>query len=121
MISNEIREKFQDVVRGACLHGAAGHCSAVRNLLVESFGAGSTVKSEFESRAIIKKEQARFLLLTFYAGFLFAGTTTRCLRRHTMPFARYGIFVNTLNNHQAMISLQLPVGSRGASLSRGSF
>ena len=61
MISNEIREKFQDIVRGTRLQGAAGHCSTVRNLLVESFGAGSTVKSEFESRAIIKEEQAHFL------------------------------------------------------------
>jgi hypothetical protein len=61
MISNEIREKFQDIVRGTRLQGAAGHCSTVRNLLIESFGTGPTVKSEFESRAIIKEEQAYFL------------------------------------------------------------
>lgn len=52
MIFNEIREKLQDIVRGTRLQGSADRCSAVRNLLVESFGTGSTVKSEFESRAI---------------------------------------------------------------------
>jgi len=61
MISNEIREKLQDIVRGTRLQRSADRCSAVRNLLVESFGTGSTVKSEFESRAIVKKEQADFL------------------------------------------------------------
>jgi len=61
MISHEIREKLQDIVRGTRLQGAEDRCSTVRNLLVESYGAGSTVKSEFESRAIIKEEQARFL------------------------------------------------------------
>jgi hypothetical protein len=61
MISNEIREKLQDIVRGTCLQEAADRCSTVRNLLIESFGTGSTIKSEFESRAIVKKEQANFL------------------------------------------------------------
>src|SRR5260221_2024089 len=61
MISNDIREKLQNIVRGTRLQGAADRCSTVRNLLVESFGTGSTVKSEFESRSIVKKEQADFL------------------------------------------------------------
>jgi hypothetical protein len=61
MFSNEIREKFQDIVRGTRLQGAAGHCSTLRNPLIESFGTGPTVKSEFESRAIVKEEQAYFL------------------------------------------------------------
>jgi hypothetical protein len=61
MISNEIREKLQDIVRGTCLQGAADRCSTVRNLLIESFGTGSTIKSEFESRAIVKEKQADFL------------------------------------------------------------
>jgi hypothetical protein len=58
MISNEIREKLQDIVRGTRLKGATGSCSTVRNLLIESFGTDKTVKSEFESRSIIKEEQA---------------------------------------------------------------
>jgi hypothetical protein len=39
MISNEIREKLQDIVRGACLQGTTDRCSAIRNFLIEGFGA----------------------------------------------------------------------------------
>ena len=61
MISHEIREKLQNIVHGTRFEGPADNCATVRNLLVESFGTGSTVKSEFESRAVIKEEQAGFL------------------------------------------------------------
>jgi len=61
MILDEIREKLQDIVRGARLQGTTDRCSTIRNILVESFGAGSTVKSEFESRTILKEKQAGFL------------------------------------------------------------
>lgn len=61
MIPNEIREKLQDIVNGARFERAADRCATVRNLLVESFGTGSTIKAQFESRAIVKEEQARFL------------------------------------------------------------
>src|SRR6185312_1578595 len=61
MIPNEIRERLQNIVDGTRLEGSADRCTTLRNLLVESFGTGSTVKSEFESRAIIKEEQANFL------------------------------------------------------------
>lgn len=61
MIPNEIREKLQDIVRGARLPGPTDRCSTIRNFLIESFGTGTTVKREFESRAVIKEEQASFL------------------------------------------------------------
>lgn len=61
MIPNEIRERLQNIVDGTRLEGSADRCTTLRNLLVESFGTGSTIKSEFESRAIIKEEQAGFL------------------------------------------------------------
>ncbi len=61
MISNEIREKLQNIVRGACLQGSTDRCSTFRNILVESFGASPTVKGEFESRSIVKEKQAGFL------------------------------------------------------------
>jgi hypothetical protein len=61
MISNEIREKLHDIVRGACLQGATDHCSTVRNLLIEGFEADPTVKSQFESRAVVKEKQNSFL------------------------------------------------------------
>jgi len=61
MISNEIRAKLQNIVRGARLKGAKDHCSTVRDILIEGFGANSTLKGEFESRSIIKEKQVEFL------------------------------------------------------------
>ena len=61
MISDEIRQKLQNIIRGDVLEGQEDHCTAIRNLLCQSFGSDPTVKKEFESRSIIKEEQARFL------------------------------------------------------------
>lgn len=61
MISDEIRQKLQNIVRGNVLEGQEDHCTAIRNLLCQSFGSDPTVKKEFESRFIFKEEQARFL------------------------------------------------------------
>ncbi|HEY4061269.1 MAG TPA: hypothetical protein VGM30_05190 [Puia sp.] len=61
MIPNEIREKLQDIVNGTRLEGATDRCAKVRNLLIEGFGTGSTIKAEFEGRAIIKEKQTDFL------------------------------------------------------------
>jgi hypothetical protein len=61
MISDEIREKLQNIVRGTRLEGAADRCTTIRNLLVEGFGASPTVKGEFESRSIIKEKQVEFI------------------------------------------------------------
>jgi hypothetical protein len=61
MISDESRKKLQDIVRGAFLEGQRGHCATIRNLLCKSFGTDPTIKSEFESRTILKEKQADFL------------------------------------------------------------
>jgi hypothetical protein len=61
MISNGIKEQLQYIVRGAGLQGAKDHRPTIRNLLIEGFGADPTVKSQFESRAIVKKKQNNFL------------------------------------------------------------
>ncbi|GAA0542678.1 putative polyvalent protein kinase domain-containing protein [Chitinophaga japonensis] len=61
MISDEIRRKLQNIIRGDVLEGQEDHCTAIRNLLCQSFGSDPTVKREFESRSVLKEEQARFL------------------------------------------------------------
>jgi len=61
MLSDVIREKLQNIIRGASLQRSADRCSTIRDILVESFGASSTVKGEFESRSIIKEKQVEFL------------------------------------------------------------
>src|SRR5690348_5752513 len=61
MISDATRAKLQNIIRGNGFQGPEDSCSKVRNILVESFGTNSTVKEEFESRAIIKEKQTVFL------------------------------------------------------------
>jgi hypothetical protein len=61
MISSEIKRKLQDIVRGASLQGSTDRCSTIRSLLIEGFGANPTVKSQFESRAVVKEKQTIFL------------------------------------------------------------
>ena len=61
MISDEIRAKLQNIIRGELQEGQVDSCTAIRNLLCKSFGASPTVKSEFASRAVIKEKQVEFL------------------------------------------------------------
>lgn len=61
MISDEIRAKLQNIVRGTRLERTEDRCSTVRDILIEGFGANSTLKGEFESRSIIKERQVEFL------------------------------------------------------------
>lgn len=61
MISDEIRQKLQNIIRGIILEKQKDPCATIRNLLCRSFETGPTVKSKFESRAIIKEKQAQFL------------------------------------------------------------
>jgi Serine/Threonine/Tyrosine Kinase found in polyvalent proteins len=61
MISNEIKEQLQYIVRGVSLQRPTDRCSTIRSLLVGGFGANPTVKGQFESRAILKERQNEFL------------------------------------------------------------
>jgi hypothetical protein len=61
MIADGIKEKLQDIVRGNDLEGSQDPCTTIRNLLCRTFETGPTLKSEFESRAILKEEQGQFL------------------------------------------------------------
>jgi hypothetical protein len=61
MIADEIQNKLQNIVRGTLFEGEEDSCATIRNLLCESYGSNPTVKSKFESRPIVKEEQARFL------------------------------------------------------------
>jgi hypothetical protein len=61
MISDEIRQELQNIIRGELHHGQSDACATIRDLLCKSFGASPTVKSEFEGRAVIKEKQVGFL------------------------------------------------------------
>ena len=43
------------------LEGGKDTCTTIRNLLCNSFATSSVVKTDFESNAIIKKEQSKFI------------------------------------------------------------
>ncbi|UYQ91691.1 hypothetical protein MKQ68_16505 [Chitinophaga horti] len=61
MNTNDSRSKLEDIVKGAVIEGTADHCTAARNFLCRRFSTSTTVKTDFESKAIIKKEQAECL------------------------------------------------------------
>jgi hypothetical protein len=65
MMDDGIKTKLQDIINGTCQKGGTDSCATTRNYLIESFGTGPTVKREFESKSIIKKEES--LLIRSYA------------------------------------------------------
>lgn len=58
---NDTRSKLKNIITGVVIEGATDHCTAIRNLLCTSFSTSTTVKTDFESKAISKEEQAKFL------------------------------------------------------------
>ncbi|MET0464052.1 MAG: hypothetical protein ABW007_12900 [Chitinophagaceae bacterium] len=61
MLPDDTRRRIEDIVRGARLEGQSDHCTTTRNLLCGRYPTSTTVKRDFESKAIIKEEQAQIL------------------------------------------------------------
>ena len=61
MITDGLYKKLQNIIRGELQEGQTDSCTATWNLLCKSFGTGSTVKSEFEGKAVLKEKQVSFL------------------------------------------------------------
>jgi len=61
MFKDEVRRKLEDIIRGAVIKEQSDTCTTIRNKLCSSFSTSTTVKKDFESKSIIKKEQERFL------------------------------------------------------------
>jgi hypothetical protein len=55
------RSKLENIIRGVSIEGATDSCTTTRNLLCRSFSTSTTVKRDFESKSVIKEEQAAFL------------------------------------------------------------
>jgi hypothetical protein len=62
MLPDDTRSKIKNITTGAIIKGSEDNCTAVRNLLCSSFSTSTTVKKDFESKAIIKEKQEAFLL-----------------------------------------------------------
>jgi hypothetical protein len=61
MFSDDTLKRLKNIVGGIVLEGEEDNCTAARNLLCASFRTSTTVKRDFESQSVVKKEQAEFL------------------------------------------------------------
>jgi len=61
MLPDDTRRRIEDIVRGACLEGQSDHCTTARNFLCGRYPTSTTVKRDFQSKAIVKEEQAQLL------------------------------------------------------------
>jgi len=58
MLSDEIRQQLQHIIRGAIIESQGDSCRTVRNYLCTSFSTSRTVKKDFEGQSVIKEKQA---------------------------------------------------------------
>ena len=66
MFSDDTRIKIKNITEGIIIEGTTDNCTTVRNLLCAGFPTSTTVKTDFESKALIKEEQA--ILLEQYSA-----------------------------------------------------
>ena len=66
MLPDDIRSKIKNITAGIVIEGSQDNCTAIRNLLCASFATSTTVKTDFEGKAVVKKEQS--LLLEAYCN-----------------------------------------------------
>lgn len=66
MLPDDTRKKIKNITAGIIIEGVQDTCTTIRNLLSASFATSTTVKTDFESKSIIKEEQA--LLLEKYSN-----------------------------------------------------
>lgn len=61
MLSDDVRQKRQHILRGTVIEAAQDHCTTIRNFLCSGCSTSTAVKRNFESQLIIKEEQAERL------------------------------------------------------------
>jgi hypothetical protein len=61
MFNDDTRKRLKNIVDGTVVEEQGDTCAPIRNLLCTSFSTSTTVKKNFESQLLIKKEQAGFL------------------------------------------------------------
>jgi hypothetical protein len=57
MFSDDTRIKIKNITEGIIIEGTTDNCTAARNHLCKSFVTSTTVKTDFESKALIKEKQ----------------------------------------------------------------
>ena len=58
MFSDDTKSKVENIIRGSLIEGHSDHCTAIRNFLCTGYSTSTTVKRDFESKELIKKEQS---------------------------------------------------------------
>ncbi len=61
MLPDDTRNKIENIVAGVVLEGGTDSCTAIRNTLCSRFATSTVVKANFESNAIIKKDQSKYI------------------------------------------------------------
>ena len=61
MLSDDTRKRIENITAGISIEGIPDTCTTTRNLLSASFATSTTVKTDFESKSVVKKEQAQLL------------------------------------------------------------
>jgi hypothetical protein len=61
MLPDDTRSKIKDITTGIVIEGSQDNCTTIRNLLCTSFETSTTVKKDFEGKAIIKEKQASLI------------------------------------------------------------
>jgi hypothetical protein len=61
MLPDDTRKRIENITAGIIIEGIPDTCTTIRNLLSASFATSTTVKIDFESKSVIKKEQAQLL------------------------------------------------------------
>ncbi|HEX7848031.1 MAG TPA: hypothetical protein VF476_19670 [Chitinophagaceae bacterium] len=61
MFSDDVCSKLQNIIHGNVIQEQPDTCTAIRNQLSTSYPTSTTVKTDFESKQLIKKEQVSFL------------------------------------------------------------
>jgi len=61
VLPDDTRRKIENITKGIILDGILDNCTSVRNHLSSGFETSTTVKTDFESKSVIKKEQATVL------------------------------------------------------------
>lgn len=57
MHNDDTKRKLENIIRGSLIKGYLDNCTAVRNFLCAGFSTSTTVKRNFESKLLVKKEQ----------------------------------------------------------------
>ena len=61
MLPDDTRAKIKIITEGMVIEGQDDSCTTIRNLLCASFPTSTTVKKDFEGKAIVKEKQRQLL------------------------------------------------------------